>query len=1261
MNHSWLLISCIFALVTGEKQRISFTIPENIPTYDRILGKISNEVDVNEDEVTGYKVLDDKHHLFDIVQTGYINLTKNVDRESICPSIVATRDDSVLCIYEATALIERTSNLDPIFITIRLTITDENDNAPIFESPIINKTISESAPIGSIIRLNSARDLDVGANYIDHYRLIKTDGDVPFVLKQAQSNFGLLIPEVKLTGALDREIKSHYSMVLRSYDGGENQKTGDMKVIIEVSDVNDNRPEFELAQYKVEVNESLPEGEQVLTVRATDKDHGKNSQIRYELQRAKTLPFYIDSKTGTIYLKEKLDYETTKTYHLSVVASDIGPNPQSDFADVQIDVVNTNDEVPQIGVNFMDFIELVDGEIPNRIYLSEDVEIGTQIAYVTLSDLGGEDVNCEIENDKEEVEQSGKDVMELHKLEENSYVLRTKTELDRELSRKIYVNLLATDKGVPPKTNRTKITIQLQDVNDNPPQFVSSVINIPVEENKKDEEQVYSGVLATDPDYKENKQITYKWEFIASNMKEEVNKETGIAWFDPSYEFEIQEDSGFINMGIKTMPLDAETQISWFLYNVTATDKGNPPLSSNALVNLTVVDSNDNSPRFVDVPENGRYTFQIREDGVNAQIIGQVKAIDDDIEKSTNGKVKYSFQKCPQTTCPFYIGTFDGKIRFDGKSQLIDREAPFAQVHHDIVVKAEDLGIPSRTLTTEIRINVVDINDNPLKIESPSYSHDSAYIVYFRTSAGRSTYANISSSHSSPAVRKVGYPLQIARIVTKDKDAASNHTFKVLKGDQSEKFRISRSGWLECVDLTGLTDGCHVINYQITDVGYPGDREIESFINVYVSLNNKPTNSTKVMEQCKSSAYFPSSKSGSDVDEDKMKNITLLVVIFSTILLILIIVMVVMIIKYKCRGTSKKTYNCKEATNEANLYHLQNGSTIRSHQQTTMERNSRMENYYTDENGRHIKQIDGKLYRENSSHNEGGRRDSGTGDSVPPSSQMMSQHAQVVYDDSDFYIDENSQLIYQQQPTIQHHHMLHQNPNYVMMTSQCTDECKINGCGDGCWMPNVAAEEYQVVKPRVGWMTPQPQTQQYENINPRFHHQTASPTPYYYDPVSNFEMTSPHPHYRQSPVIMSSQHPSSFRSASATPFMNHQQVKYANGKAYINLMSSPQFNDDVSSHSSHPKQYDALMTSFNNQHRFQQPSNNDSSNHDDEENNFTETENEDFAASNLIMTSKQQKSPVSNGYTADPDNKLSTIGEEINADEVIANIDGLLL
>lgn len=60
MNHSWLLISCIFALVTGEKQRISFTIPENIPTYDRILGKISNEVDVNEDEVTGYKVLDDK-------------------------------------------------------------------------------------------------------------------------------------------------------------------------------------------------------------------------------------------------------------------------------------------------------------------------------------------------------------------------------------------------------------------------------------------------------------------------------------------------------------------------------------------------------------------------------------------------------------------------------------------------------------------------------------------------------------------------------------------------------------------------------------------------------------------------------------------------------------------------------------------------------------------------------------------------------------------------------------------------------------------------------------------------------------------------------------------------------------------------------------------------------------------------------------------------------------------------------------------------
>ena len=80
------------------------------------------------------------------------------------------------------------------------------------------------------------------------------------------------------------------------------------------------------------------------------------------------------------------------------------------------------------------------------------------------------------------------------------------------------MNLLATDKGVPPKSNRTKITIQLQDVNDNPPQFISSIINISVEENKKSKEQVYSEVLATDPDYKENKQITYKWEFVGKHF-----------------------------------------------------------------------------------------------------------------------------------------------------------------------------------------------------------------------------------------------------------------------------------------------------------------------------------------------------------------------------------------------------------------------------------------------------------------------------------------------------------------------------------------------------------------------------------------------------------------------------------------------------------------------------------------------------------------------------------------------------------------------
>ena len=75
--------------------------------------------------------------------------------------------------------------------------------------------------------------------------------------------------------------------------------------------------------------------------------------------------------------------------------------------------------------------------------MSEDVEIGTQIAYVTLSDLGGEDVNCEIENDVEEVEQSGKEVMELHKLEENSLVYkRCLKDLFLQILKKIFSTLV---------------------------------------------------------------------------------------------------------------------------------------------------------------------------------------------------------------------------------------------------------------------------------------------------------------------------------------------------------------------------------------------------------------------------------------------------------------------------------------------------------------------------------------------------------------------------------------------------------------------------------------------------------------------------------------------------------------------------------------------------------------------------------------------------------------------------------------------------
>uniref|UniRef100_A0A8C6PZM9 Cadherin domain-containing protein n=1 Tax=Nothobranchius furzeri TaxID=105023 RepID=A0A8C6PZM9_NOTFU len=141
----------------------------------------------------------------------------------------------------------------------RVVITDINDNTPSFPSPVLQLSVEENRPIGTLYLLPTATDRDFGRNGIDRYELIQDNGlqvaDIPDGEKQ---------PQLIVKGTLDREQKDSYELVLKVRDGGNPPRSSQALLRVSITDVNDNSPQFERSTYEAEMTENAPPGTPVL-------------------------------------------------------------------------------------------------------------------------------------------------------------------------------------------------------------------------------------------------------------------------------------------------------------------------------------------------------------------------------------------------------------------------------------------------------------------------------------------------------------------------------------------------------------------------------------------------------------------------------------------------------------------------------------------------------------------------------------------------------------------------------------------------------------------------------------------------------------------------------------------------------------------------------------------------------------------------------------------------------------------------------------
>ncbi|CDW55607.1 Cadherin domain containing protein [Trichuris trichiura] len=548
-------------------------------------------------------------------------------------------------------------------IYVRIKVLDENDNSPVFpEDPVIF-SLPENTPVGAEVWLYNATDADTGKYGRLKYRII--DGSEIFSVDPLRG-------ALQLRGSLDHEKCSEYVVVVEATDQAASpydRRSTQVTTRIYIVDVNDNPPKF-ISNDTVEVFEDAVTDYPLFYVIATDEDWLENGRVSYSIKdRDANSKFVINASTGALMLNSRLNKDDPTEYRFVIEATDHGVPALSSKQTVRVKVVPVSLEAPRYERSLY------------RAKLVENSEPGSVVIQVKATER-----RKGAGNNSHLVYQllPGGSGQGHFRIDSKSGLITTAVPIDREENDEITLKVIVQNDETRQHYDVCVVIVTIGDVNDNRPRINrDTCYPLMVPENMKVQTLVL--LHAADPDASFNGRVVYS--IIEGNV---------------DGKFYINAQSGRLSCD----PLDREKVASYNL-TILATDSGTPRLSDTCNLIITVMDENDNKPKF----SQPTYTAEIREDLKPGNTILQVQA--KDLDEGRNGRVTYSIAN--DTTGLFLVKPNTGEL-------VILRPLDFETTRgYAVHICASDHGAAEQLEEcASVDIKVLDVNDNtPTFVEYP--------------------------------------------------------------------------------------------------------------------------------------------------------------------------------------------------------------------------------------------------------------------------------------------------------------------------------------------------------------------------------------------------------------------------------------------------------------------------------------------------------------------------------------------------------------